>query len=494
MWRVLLCLICSLVLFGCYSQDSFTDEVRLGRVGDIDGFNPFFSRQPWFQGVYTTGEGLYRYDINSRKLALFHAKSVKWQKNQFLIELQDILWSNGSSLTAADYVTGCRWLTDAKLNAPNGIALRQAGVRCSSRGTKLIVTMPKKNTEVLLDLRPVPSPVFADFNAAQVKSAWMTAKEVITTAAFIPTDWGKNKQVIFTKNPYYLAADESGQPLPRASRVVVDIYPNHQTLVQAFKQGMVDLLTGIQVSDVADNPYVQVLRSENSFQMTQLTYSFDRVAGIGDKNVRQALAAAIDRQRLAAKSGDFAVSVPLFPGAGGVTLKPHLANRQLLKRLGKTYTLSYPQGDTRLQVLATALAKQLKVQGIRFILKPISLEAVKKRDFEFFIYDSLLYGLELFGKEMRCGKPAWLIHSGGCRFDWEKKLMGLLEQRPQPVEAITRVLHENLPSIPLVSQHYVAAWQPWLTGLLSSKSQNGLVGSADLVFLQRVKTMTEVNK
>jgi ABC-type oligopeptide transport system substrate-binding subunit len=477
MWKVFWLLILS-GLVACGNTQNFSDELTLGRVGDIDGFNPFFSQQPWFQGVYATGEGLYRFDVNRKKLVLFHAKSINQKKNTFVVTLQPLKWSDGSSLEVKDYVVGCRWLTDPKLNAPNGTKLRAAGVKCHADGTRLIVTMRQARTANLLDLRPVPHQQFGSLTLEQLKSIWMTLETVVTTGAFLPISWQKNKQVVFIANPHYLAADETGRLLPRTKRVVVDVYPDHKTLVKAFNKGQVDLMAGIRVSDIFNNPYARVVRSENSFQITQLTYNFDRVASVKQDEVRRALAAS---------TGDFEVKTPVFPGGTQVLLADHKTNPQALKKLQGRYRLAYPESDQRLKTLAQQLSQQLIRFGVRLDLKPISLDALKKRDFEFLIYDVVAYGLEPFGEELRCGKMQWLIHAGGCRYGWEKNLMRLLEQSPQPVQKIASALHQHLPSIPLVSQHYVAAWQPWLKGLLPSEQQNGMVGSADLVFLERLE-------
>jgi peptide/nickel transport system substrate-binding protein len=276
-------------------------------AADIAGVNPLLS-----------GQSKFSTDIQDRLfLRLFEEKadfnqhpptfaprlvqSVTWSADRLTLDLRlrdDVQWSDGAPVTAADVV----WTWHAQTDASIAWSYAQSKEAIDS----MEALSPD---EVRVHFSKAYAGQIADLNEGQIlpKHAWSRLpfnqwrggeswfrQHLVTDGPFLLSDWRPDEQLVLRANPTYY---EKG--LPRLDRVVFRIVPDRASQLVDLRAGSVDFVEQITPEDAASlegNPEYQLWQ----FWARQYNYICwnTRNPLFQQASVRRALTMAIDRQAL----------------------------------------------------------------------------------------------------------------------------------------------------------------------------------------------------
>jgi oligopeptide transport system substrate-binding protein len=220
---------------------------------------------------------------------------------------QGLKWSDGTPLTADDFVLGARRLADPKTGAkiPDGV-FKIANGRDIIEGRKpkedLGVTAQDPHTVVIrLAIRsplvpilmwqtvfvPVPSHVYA-----QHGDAWVKPEHIVTNGAYTLVSWEPSDHVTIRKNPHFRAADT-------VAIETVRFYPSddNEMALKRFRAGEIDFVPQLPPAkiDWAKKTVPDALQMTPVLQFRYIAIN-NRRDVLKDKRLRRALALAMDRE------------------------------------------------------------------------------------------------------------------------------------------------------------------------------------------------------
>ncbi|MFI6154487.1 ABC transporter substrate-binding protein [Kitasatospora sp. NPDC051170] len=295
---------------------------------------------------------------------------------------EDVRFHNGRPFTADDVIFAVK-------NLQNPVRSAQL------RSTAATVTDFRKNGdhELTLVLAHPVSNLFDLFefmiitDPATVEDA-VAGKQLIGTGPFRFGERKPGASIGFTRNDTYW---NPGRPYLDA--VEIRVIPQADSLLSSLKTGQSQLSYSVQGKDIA------TLKGDPQFRITP----YDTGAGayyigvnvtaehVGDKRVRQAIAWAVDRERLVqqalggyglASSAPWPKSSPAYSDAGATHYRHDPAKaRELLKAAGlDTITLPFAHSATP-EGVATAqiLQYDLKQVGIETVLQPTDSPTMQKQ-------------------------------------------------------------------------------------------------------------------
>jgi oligopeptide transport system substrate-binding protein len=264
--------------------------------------------------VINTGEGLYR--VNAKgKAELAAAKSVKVSADglKWTFTLRNNLkWSNGKSITAADFVYGWQRTNDpvtASGTAPifytgikNDIAIQQGKAAVSSLGIKadgdhkLVVTLDHPMPQLKAELSFVG---FFPQNKAFIEKTGSTygstAAKSISSGPYILKNWnGNDTAYTYVKNPYYWDAKDV-----KTKKIKIQMVTDATTGFNLYNSGKVDFTT-------LSPTQAQASKQNKAYKQTSLAATQYLVMNTENKllantDVRRAIQYAINRQQLTSK-------------------------------------------------------------------------------------------------------------------------------------------------------------------------------------------------
>lgn len=132
----------------------------------------------------------------------------------------------------------------------------------------------------------------------------------IGTGPFRVTDFKRGQYVSTERNPYYWRRDAAGRQLPYLDSLIFKIIPNSNSLLMQIRSGELDLVVITpydQAKQMDALSGVELLRSP-LLQWQHLDFNF-RNPTLQDRQVRLAVAHAMDRSALVRAQGGFPVAV-----------------------------------------------------------------------------------------------------------------------------------------------------------------------------------------
>lgn len=235
-------------------------------------------------------------------------------------------WSDGSSLTAKDFVYSWKRVADPKTAAPYSETVLGM-VKGYDEATKgdldaLGVSAPDDNTFVVQLAHPcayfdklAAFATLSPVNEASIEKngdSWATQPEsYICNGPFYISEWVPSSYILFKKNPYYRDAssiklDSIKLLLMEDSNAAYGAYQSHETMM------------------IKDVPTAEIssLQGNSEFHIDPLLGTYyislnDSLSQFSDSRVRQALSLAIDRKYVAETltQGTFSAA-PNFVGTG----------------------------------------------------------------------------------------------------------------------------------------------------------------------------------
>ena len=226
----------------------------------------------------------------------------------------DVKWSNGTPLTANDFVYGWQRLDDPELQSEYAFILETISVKNAGPvfngelpAEELGVKAVDDNTfEVTLDqpcgfllgLMAFPSffPLNQEFFEAHKNSYAQTIDDLIYCGPYVFSNWEANTAYTFTKNPdYWNAANCADQ----VDEVTFRFVSEAQSAALAYQQGDIDVVTlsGDLVDQYSSDPgFTQRLEGYG----WRLETNYTEPSGVlANANLRKALTMSIDRNLIA---------------------------------------------------------------------------------------------------------------------------------------------------------------------------------------------------
>lgn len=252
---------------------------------------------------------------------------------------EDAKWSNGEPVTAQDFVYSWTRLLTPKTAAEyayqgyyikNGKAFNLGKIKDASKlgikalDAKTLQVTLEASTPFFLGLLYHHSlyPVHKKTVEAH-GNRWTRVKNIVSNGAFMLTNWEVNKRITLEPNPHYW--DKDTVKLSQVNFLPVE---KQDTEEKMFRAGELHVTQEVPLEKIPmwknkDSGEYQ----EHPYLGTYYYWVNVKKPPMDDKRVRQALALAIDRERLVkfvTRGGQVPATAFTPPGTGGYTPKKHL--------------------------------------------------------------------------------------------------------------------------------------------------------------------------
>ena len=256
-------------------------------------------------------EGLYRYgEDGSLVPGIATGYEVSEDGMTYTFSLREANWSNGTPVTAADFVYAWQRLADPSVGAQYAGMIAAAGVKNASEVISgelpvedLGVSAPDEHTFVVELSQPVPyfttllnQPYFYPLNQAYVEEQGdqfgLTKDNTISCGAMIVKEWEPGgTSIVLEKNPEYYQADQI-----QVNTLTYNTIKETQQAIMAWESGTLDnvVLSGeFAALYAADPAYQSEVESRVNYIIPNL-----EVPGLENENLRKALALSFDKQAI----------------------------------------------------------------------------------------------------------------------------------------------------------------------------------------------------
>lgn len=300
----LLLLIMTLLLsisgFSSVYAESEGDILKIGVKQEPDSLNPFVS---WENASYEifklTYDSLTAIDRDLNTVPLL-AESWDLSEDQLTWTFhlrKDVKWHDGEPFTAADVKFTYEFFQETEMGMYFGSIADIASIDVIDDYTvELHTDAPKAN--MLQNVTPIlPMHIWKDYTADTVSD--FENKEMIGTGPYKFVDWQRNQQVVFKRNDAYFGKK------PNIPNLIYVIYSNNDTMVQALKNGEIDIALGLDYVDIKNVLSEKNIKNysfeENGF--TQLAFNSSEPTDLfnplsQNKSIRHAIDYAIDKQKI----------------------------------------------------------------------------------------------------------------------------------------------------------------------------------------------------
>ena len=427
----------------------------------------------------------------------------------------NLMWSDGNPVTAADYVATFRYAADPahawdftwffQGEIKNWTEVVDGEVPVEELG----VTAPDDHTLVFETVVPVPYlPTKLLYSLPLSKAALETTgplyntnpETAVSAGPFILTEWARDEQIVYTKNPDYKGTLQV--PINEV-RVKLAAQTSYFTL---YENDEIDYMVDpspAELKIMQDDPELakQIHPGLEDFRTFYLFFD-TKTAPFDDLKVRQAFSHAIDRDAIASSilgpAGFPAYSwlAPGFPASNAEGLKdiqafdPDLA-KSLMAEAGFENGEGFPKQEMWLrnenplnQTVANAVAAMLTEHlGIEVEVSnkdtDLFTEALNAKPTQIpFGYVS--YGMDfldpinMLSVWFDGGRHAW----GNAEFDAKTKEAGSFtgspEERIAMFQEAERILVEDVPGVFVYHKTQIQLIKPWVTGEALEPDAQGL--------------------
>jgi ABC-type dipeptide transport system, periplasmic component len=201
-----------------------------------------------------------------------------------------VAFHNGDAFNSADVVA-----TIGRVRNPATASAKAsdfAGIEVSAPDAKTVVfTLAAPQAPFLATLA---SGWGAMLPKKLIDSGWDFASKPVGTGPFMFKEWQRDSRIVMDANPSYW---QKGKP--RVAGVTFQIVPEHAVQIQGLMTGAIDIVDGIDSTDlplIAKAKDVVVTKSLSSMVLV-LAMNCSKPA-LADVRVRQAISMAIDKQRV----------------------------------------------------------------------------------------------------------------------------------------------------------------------------------------------------
>jgi peptide/nickel transport system substrate-binding protein len=352
----------------------------MARASDVYNFDPANSPdQVSVSTALTLFDRLVRFAPHGTKILPDLATSWKFSNNNKTVIFRlrpGVRFSDGTALTPADVAFSIERATKSQIySAIWGDAIKKVTPVGSSA---VRIDLKRTFAPLLSTLATFAGGIYSEKNWKRWGKA--APSHPLGTAAFNLTGWTKGSQIVLSRNPYYWG------PKPALSKVIFKVVGSDNARVLQLRSGAVDAIETVppnQAQTLKKRGFpVQLVTG----QSTLLIPMNEEVKPFEDKNVRLALAYALDRAAIAKNVyfGLARVARSVLP-SGTLFYQPKwpipydlskakafLAKSSVPK--GFTFNLTVPAGNLALASVAQIWAASLQQIGVTVKIQEIEAQ------------------------------------------------------------------------------------------------------------------------
>lgn len=290
-----------------------------------------------FETIANVTEGLYSVDAAGSPILAMAEKVEKSEDGlTYTFTLRDAKWSNGTPVTANDFVFAWRRLVDPNVASEYAFIAEIAGIKNAAAitagelSTEELGVTAKDDKTLVVELEvPVPFfeslmafpsflPVNEEFFTTAGDSFGTSPDTILSNGPFVVTSYEPAATTItLEKNPTYWDADNVA-----LDGIQYQVIKDSQTAMLSYQNGDLDVVTlsGEQVEQFQADPEFHNIMAGYLWYISPN----QKVAGLENLNLRKALSLAYDKQAIVnniLKDGsivaDFAVPTLLATGPDG---------------------------------------------------------------------------------------------------------------------------------------------------------------------------------
>jgi oligopeptide transport system substrate-binding protein len=315
--------------------------LRIAYKTDVSTLDPAVCYdQQCFEAVPLVFQGLYDYDRSGKIIPSIAAGMPKISADgrTYTIRLRNgVRFSNGRAVTADDFVYGVQRLLSPKTATPvisfwtnlkgadayfKGKSKKLPGVKkIDAHTVRLTLVQPQK---VFINILAMTGSFFVPREVAD-KEGKAFGHKPVGTGPFMVKEWVPGQRIVFTRNPYYW---KKGKPYLDSVVYQFGLEPNVALL--KLQKGEIDLLgDGVPPADyprlVGDPTWGKLINKGKVFGLIYLSMNTLH-APLSDIRVRQAIAYAVDREKILKLTAGRGILADHFyvPGIPGQDSKPPL--------------------------------------------------------------------------------------------------------------------------------------------------------------------------
>ena len=462
---------------------------------------------------YLTAGVLLRFDRSSQKVEpeLAESWSISQDGKTLTFALRSGLqFSDGSSLTARDVAWSLRRVLLPVTAAPVAEEfVSPAGVTVDTPNDKTVVVhLPKR----VIAIGKV-------FDEIAIEPAGKPSEGRVTSGPFVVAEYRRSQYVRLRRNPHYAGKDSTGNGLPYASGVRLDILENTEQEIRLLQRGDLDLI------DSLPPDYFELLRkrapalvrdlgpSLNTEQMwfnqspasplpawektwfqsrafrvavSQAIHRADlaRIAYLGHATPAWSFISPANslwyNRSLSAPQSDVAAAKAALAGAGF-----RLHGTVLIDAAGHPvkFSILTNSGNAAREKMATLIQQDLAAVGMQVTIVTLDFPALIERLMHTQDYEACLLGLENVDPEPNAMMNVWLSSSPNHQWNpsektpataWEAEIDRLMNQqaaaatdgeRKKAVDRVQQIVADQQPFIYLVYPNALVAFSPKLQGV-----------------------------
>lgn len=334
--------------------------------------------------------GLFTYNAKGEQIpALVETYTVSEDGKTYTFTLKDDLkWSDGSALTAADFEYSWKRAASAEtgadyaymFNGIDGYGTDNLNVKASEDGKTFTVVLSAP-CAYFLDLCAFPT--FLPVKKDQVEGAkgyldadgkilnpgaWATEAGFVSNGAFTLKEWKHEESMVYVKNPYYYDAENV-----KIERLEFMLSADDVAIYAAYNAGNLDFIDSVpndEISKLLDNPEFKIVDELGTYYIC-FNVKSDLFAGKTEAQanaMRRGLSLLIDRERIAEDCGQTGqqpanafIPAKMLDGHGGEFKKSDDAYTYPVAAENGYYTTAY--GDE----LVKEAIKLLEEAGFKFV-------------------------------------------------------------------------------------------------------------------------------
>jgi peptide/nickel transport system substrate-binding protein len=419
-------------------------------------------------------------------------------------------FSDGSGLTARDVVWSLRRVLLPATAAPVAEEfVSPAGVTIDAPNSETVVVhMPQR----VIAIGKV-------FDEIAIEPASRPSEGHVTSGPFFLDEYRRSQYVRLRRNPHYALRDASGQALPYASGIRLDIQENMEQQIRLLQRGEYDLI------DTLPPDYFELLRKRSpgmvrdlgpSLNTEQMWFNQSPASPLPDwektwfenRAFRIAVSQAIHRsdlvriaylghatlaysfispanslwynRALVAPQTDVAAAKATLAAAGF-----HLQGSALVDHLGHPvkFSILTNSGNAAREKMATLIQQDLGALGMQITVVTLDFPALVERLMHTQDYEACLLGLSNVDPEPNAMMNIWLSSSPNHQWSpsekspatpWEAEIDHLMNQqaasatdaeRKKDIDRVQQIVADQQPFIYLVYPNALVAFSPRLRGV-----------------------------
>ncbi|MGE3841520.1 MAG: ABC transporter substrate-binding protein [Vicinamibacterales bacterium] len=418
--------------------------------------------------------------------------------------------------------------------------------RIDERRVSFTFAAPYGPAERLFDSIPIlPRHVVEPvYRAGRLSEAWGLASSASLPGLgpFRLKEFVAGQYTLLERNPYYWRRDAAGQRFPYLDRLVFRVVTNEDALVLRLKAREIDLVGRVSPTQAlgleSGGGAVRVVDAGPSLEFNFLLLNLNdppaaapvtvvaRRRWFSDARFRNALSTVFDRAamvRLAYRGRAVPIPVPLSPASRPwfderipVPTRSVAQAKERLRAAGYSwttqgslvdaagtpvqFTILVASGNVPRQAMASIAADDLRRLGIRATVVPLEFRSLVERVTQTFDFDAAVMGLASGASDPAADMNVWLstgtthlwrMDQRSGPLPWEQEIDQLMAtQLAAPVQAdrkrafdrVQAIAARELPVIPLVSPHLLAAVRDRVSNVSPSVLDTSVLWNSEALF------------